>query len=140
MGKYTQNTNIIRIFVYEIINQVINQLKVVATLKILQDNMNNQRRRSLKQLIKQLEGLTEKFEELKSEVEDVVTEIEYLRDEEEEAYDNLPEGIQNGERGERMQEVIDSLDSATGQLEDVDVDDILSYINDAIDSINEAIC
>lgn len=102
--------------------------------------MNNQRRKSLKQLIKQLEGLTENFEELKSQVEDVVTEIEYLRDEEEEAYNNLPEGIQDGERGERMQETIDSLDSATGQLEDVDVDDILSYINDAIDSINEAIC
>ena len=35
--------------------------------------------------------------------------LEMVRDEEEEAYDNMPEGLQESERGEMMQEAIDTL-------------------------------
>lgn len=36
--------------------------------------------------------------------------LEEVRDEEQESFDNLPEGLQEGEKGERMQENIDALE------------------------------
>lgn len=43
--------------------------------------------------------------------------ITMIKEQEEERYDNLPEGIQDSERGERFQENIDNLDSASSDLE-----------------------
>lgn len=45
--------------------------------------------------------------------------IERVADAEEEAYDNLPESIQNGERGEKMEAAIDLLEEAGDQIDDV---------------------
>lgn len=38
--------------------------------------------------------------------------IDEVRDDEQESYDNLPESFQEGESGEKMQLVIDTLDEA----------------------------
>ena len=46
--------------------------------------------------------------------------IEEVKDEEQERYDNLPEGLQNAERGEQMQENADNLEEFIGYLEEVD--------------------
>ena len=54
--------------------------------------MNNTRR-------KQIEKLTAQIEEIKET-------IESLRDEEQDAFDNLPESLQGGERGEKTLEVV----------------------------------
>lgn len=68
---------------------------------------------------KQLTKIWDKLEELKQEVTS-------LMDEEQEAFDNSPESIQEGERGTRMEEAIESL---------VEAED---YIQDAINSIEES--
>ena len=101
--------------------------------------MNNNRRKTLKSLIKQLEEVYEKFENLKSDCEEISQAISDIRNEEEEAYDNLPEGIQESERGERMQEVIEHLESAIDEIDNVDIDDILSYLDSTTEAINNAI-
>lgn len=44
--------------------------------------------------------------------------LEYVRDDEEEAFNNLPEGLMYSEKGDTMQEYIDDLDSEIGNLED----------------------
>lgn len=44
--------------------------------------------------------------------------IESVKDEEETAYDNLPESIQYSERGETMQDYIDTMDEAYSEIED----------------------
>lgn len=44
--------------------------------------------------------------------------IESCRDDEEDAYDNLPESFQDGERGEEMQEYIDVMDEAMDKIDD----------------------
>ncbi len=44
--------------------------------------------------------------------------IESCRDDEEDAYDNLPESFQDGERGEEMQEYIDVMDEAMDQIDE----------------------
>ena len=66
--------------------------------------MNKQRRKSLTEAYGKLAKVKES--------------IEFLRDEEQEAFDNLPEGIQESERGEQMQEYVDSLENALTSLEE----------------------
>lgn len=44
--------------------------------------------------------------------------IDSCKDEEEDAYDNLPESFQDGERGDEMQEYIDAMDEALDQIDE----------------------
>lgn len=66
-----------------------------------------------------LDEIAEKLDALK-------TDIELIQDEEQEAFDNLPESLQGGEKGDKMQECIDNLGYAADNLQD------------AIDNINDA--
>lgn len=54
--------------------------------------------------------------------------VEEIRDEEQEKFDNLPESVQDGERGERMSEIIDALDNVATTLEEAN-----DYINELDD-------
>ncbi|EGN9484924.1 hypothetical protein IS238_000318 [Salmonella enterica] len=65
--------------------------------------MNNERR-------KHLAVLSQQLAELKDDVQSVP-------DEEEDAFNNLPEGIQNGERGDAMQTAT-ALEAAVSALEE----------------------
>ncbi|EAP3798240.1 hypothetical protein ONP73_03540 [Salmonella enterica subsp. enterica serovar Lille] len=66
--------------------------------------MNNERR-------KRLTALSQQLAELKDDIQSVL-------DEEEEAFSNLPESLQNGERGDAMQTAIAALDAAVSALEE----------------------
>lgn len=59
--------------------------------------MNRIRRRSLKAILGQLDELSTVLETVKEALQDVLNE-------EQEAYDNLPEGLQDAEREQQMQE------------------------------------
>lgn len=50
-------------------------------------------------------------------VQDAYDDLQSVRNDEEEAFNNLPDGLQDSERGEMMQDVIDTLDTV---LEDVE--------------------
>lgn len=52
-------------------------------------------------------------------VEQAQSILESCRDEEQEYYDNMPESLQSGEKGEKAQTASDALDSAVSTLEDV---------------------
>ncbi len=56
---------------------------------------------------------------VQSKLSDLKAEIEQIRDEEQEAYDNLPEGLQDSERGVSMEAAIEELDDAASDLEGV---------------------
>ena len=75
--------------------------------------MNNQRRKCLQNIVDALE--TQKQE------------IESLTEEEQEAFDNMPEGIQYSKRGETMGENISELEDAASNLDDV-INQILEII------------
>ncbi|MEL7586653.1 MAG: hypothetical protein AAGU19_08050 [Prolixibacteraceae bacterium] len=66
--------------------------------------MNKQRRKQLREIADKLADLN--------------ADLESLKDEEQEAYDNLPESLQDGERGQTMNEIIDTLDTAFYSLEE----------------------
>lgn len=66
--------------------------------------MNKQRRTRIEKVIATLDGIYEVLNDLERE--------------EQQALDNMPESFQESERGERMQEIIDSLSSAAGYLDE----------------------
>lgn len=74
--------------------------------------MNKKRRKSIEDIIN-------KIEELK-------IDIETIKDEEQEAYDNMPEGLQCSQMCENMESAISSLEYAYDSLDD------------AINNLNEA--
>lgn len=68
--------------------------------------MNKERRKSIKEAICLIEQDAKMLED--------------IRDEEEEAMENLPDGIRYGEKGEQMQEYIDLINEAIESLENTD--------------------
>ena len=70
---------------------------------------------------KRIDDVIRKLEELKDEVDSI-------RYDEQEAYDNLPEGIQMSDRGDEMQSAVDSLDYAYDGF-----DDIIDNLNEALE-------
>jgi acyl-CoA reductase-like NAD-dependent aldehyde dehydrogenase len=67
--------------------------------------MNNERR-------KKLRAIADKLEELKADLAE-------LASEETDYYDNMPEGIQSGEKGDRASEVASSLGEAADAIDEV---------------------
>jgi polyhydroxyalkanoate synthesis regulator phasin len=66
--------------------------------------MNNKRRESITKLIGQ--------------IDDLKSQIETLTEEEQDAYDNMPESLQGGDKGDAAQAAIDALESAVSSLEE----------------------
>lgn len=75
--------------------------------------MNKMNRKQLSDLISRIETIHEELGEIK--------------DGEEEKFDNMPENLQDSEKGEALSEIIDFLDSASESL------------NESVESIQSAI-
>ena len=90
--------------------------------------MNRERRKELSKAIDLLE-------EAKSKIEEATEKVDACKCEEEEAYDCLPESLQDGEKGDTMQENIDGLDEALSNIEDMPatIEEIINLIQEAID-------
>lgn len=87
--------------------------------------MNKDRRAALNAQYKALDELKTKYEtamvaifDMKEDFSDVHNAIDEIKTDEQDAYDNMPEGLQNGERGELMQEAISRLEEGMGELEE----------------------
>lgn len=85
--------------------------------------MNKQRRAALKAILPQLE-------ELKTMIENVTGDLGAIRDEEQEAFDNMPESLQDSDRGQTMQEYIDTMEGVLDALGDLDLDDLYSHVEE----------
>lgn len=53
-----------------------------------------------------------------SKLEELSADLGMLRDEEQEALDNVPESLQAGEAGQRMEEAVDTIESAISGVDD----------------------
>ena len=51
-------------------------------------------------------------------ISDIIEDLELIREEEQEAFDNLPEGIQESEKGETMTEAGEELEEQITALQD----------------------
>jgi len=74
--------------------------------------MNNKRREAIQQIIDQLTPIEESITDLQGEEQDY--------------YDNMPEGLQESERGGRAQEAADNLDNAVSAI-----DELRTYLEEA---------
>lgn len=94
--------------------------------------MNNERRKRINALVNEVENFTNEVNELHTKVDEAITalndkvqemkdniigSIEEVRDEEQEYYDNMPESLQGGEKGEMASAAIEHLESAINDLE-----------------------
>jgi hypothetical protein len=89
-------------------------------------NMNKIRRKELANIVTMLEELDSLREQIRERLADVL-------DEEQEALDNLPESLQESERGEQMQEYIDAMENVTGELDLLDIEDLADQLRDICD-------
>jgi molecular chaperone GrpE (heat shock protein) len=60
---------------------------------------------------------------LKDKLADICDEIEIIREEEENAFDNLPESLQESERGEAIQDAVYQLEEISDNLQQI-IEDI----------------
>lgn len=67
--------------------------------------MNNARRKRINDVVERLTGIHADLEELASD--------------EREAFDNLPESIQMGEKGQQIEEYADALDNAANAADEI---------------------
>lgn len=85
--------------------------------------MNRIRRKSLRTILGQMDELSTVLETVKEALQDVLNE-------EQEAYDNLPEGLQESGRGQQMQEYIDALEGVVDSLGELDIEDLYGTIEE----------
>ena len=64
--------------------------------------------------------------------EQIAAELESIRDDVQERLDNMPEGLQEGDIGQTLQERIDNLETAIDELYSIDIEDIKSEMADLI--------
>lgn len=69
----------------------------------------------------------QRFEEVVGSLEEAKDILGDIQQEEQEAFDNLPEGLQVSERGEKMQEYIDLMDDCNDKI-----DDVIDFVHDEL--------
>lgn len=72
--------------------------------------MNNQRRKEINEIAARIAGLQEIARE-------IIGALESIRDDEQDYFDNMPEGLQAGERGEKAENAISALDDVISDIE-----------------------
>lgn len=91
--------------------------------------MNNPRRKAIALTLTTLRAAAEKF---KGELDDAKSAIETARDEEQEYRDNMPESMQDGEKGGAADDAINALEEFIGTADEFEdtCDTILTAIDD----------
>lgn len=89
--------------------------------------MNKVRRDSLRVLLSKLDELSPILDEAKEILQGVI-------DEEQDAFDNMPEGIQASDRGQKLQENVDDMQEVMDALDELDLQDLYSSIEEVIES------
>ena len=102
--------------------------------------MNNSRRNQISNLIGALEHLSNNYSQ--EELDKCKDILEDIKNEEEEAFDNMPEGLQYSQRGMDSEAAIENLNEALEYLEEVcemeDAEEIETNIDMAIDCLEDA--
>jgi hypothetical protein len=116
--------------------------------------MNNDRRKRLDKIMADIEARKASFRVVGEAVTlmlnpvtdalvSIKEDLESIRDEEREAFDNLPEGLQQAEKGQNMEAAIEAMENAMGNLDDLrdaltfelpeesDFDDIVTQVDEA---------
>lgn len=74
--------------------------------------MNKERRQAIKDLLSTISDTVDELNTIDDTIGSIYLDIEEVKDEEEGAFDNMPDGLQEGARGDAMQAAIDKMDKA----------------------------
>ena len=96
--------------------------------------MNNARRKASQAVIESLKAIP--VTDIIGTIGDAKATLEEICEEEQEAYENMPEGIQYGEKGEAAQEAINNLEYADNEL--YELSSFLERLDEAISYLEEA--
>lgn len=99
--------------------------------------MNNQRRKLLSKLTEQLRAKCQEVADLQADLESLREDLERVKDDEQDSFDNMPESLQQGERGEAMEDAIAKLDTAFETLSGLDSE--LEQLGDGLEEAIEEI-
>jgi acyl carrier protein len=88
--------------------------------------MNNNRRAQLKMAANRLSTVTLAISEARALIDEA-------RDEEQEAYDNMSEGLQQGDQGQAMDSAIAEMQDALDKLDEIDTVEIIQALEQAAD-------
>ena len=105
--------------------------------------MNNKRRKLLQKLVDSIDTLRSSVDEpsqgnsLATELANLKMDFDFIRSDEQEAFDNLPESLQESERGTAAQEVIDKLDEPMALFDEIE--DALSTVSQTLGSLYDAL-
>jgi uncharacterized coiled-coil DUF342 family protein len=86
--------------------------------------MNKDRRKAI-------DAIKDKVEDLRMQAEQPAQEITDLAGEEQDYFDNMPESLQGGDRGQAAEAAIGELESAASDLESIDFDSIVTALESA---------
>lgn len=91
--------------------------------------MNKDRRKQIADALAKIEAAKEEFASM---IEGAKEELESARDDEQEYLDNMPESLQQGEKGGAASEAIDALETLLSALDDpfseIDTDEVRSAV------------
>jgi uncharacterized coiled-coil DUF342 family protein len=101
--------------------------------------MNKARRKAIEELYERVQVLLAQTENL-PDADDMKNEVETLRDEEQEYLDNMPEAMQNGDKGSAASEAVSQLETATDKLGEVAdaITTLRDNLQEALDALDNA--
>lgn len=83
---------------------------------------------------KRIDAVIDSINKIKDQLVDLRCEISDIKDVEEEAMNNLPESMRDGDRGQAMQDTVDAIDEAYSAIMDdsmIDLDEAVSRLEAA---------
>ena len=113
--------------------------------------MNKQRRRAINDTIDHVEQLRGRMQqaldgfpldELKNQAAAIHEHLDGIHNEEQEAYDNMPEGLQQGEKGADSEAALSSIEAAMEAAQEFEsqcdaIQDAFNEFSDLLDTIND---
>lgn len=73
------------------------------------------------------------LEDLKSDLESWIGDLESLRDETQDKFDNMPDGLQQGDTGQLLEQRVSNLEDYISELQNIDIPDDIDDIPGATD-------
>lgn len=100
--------------------------------------MNKDRRKRITAITEQLEALKELFATQVAQLDGLNSEIELLQQEEQDAFDSLPEGLQQAARGQTMEQATESLGEAFEALGEL-ISNVTDKLEEAVSALTQAV-
>lgn len=99
--------------------------------------MNKERRKAIDAALKGLAVLATAIEAL-PDIDDLKAAVEAIAEGEQECYENMPENMQSGEKGEAASEAMSNLEDAVSELDELGLGDLAEKVAEIVAKLETA--